>query len=68
MFKNHFDEKTQKWVTSETHEWTEDPSDSRLESGVVQNVPFENITKIITSLKDNQLFLSYKTFRRRSAA
>jgi len=61
LFQNHFDTDRQQWLTSETHEWTEDSSDFRLENPVVQNVPFNNIKKIIEPLEQNQPFISYKS-------
>lgn len=60
VFQNHFDTVSQQWVTSETHEWTEDPSDLRLEKPELKNIPFESIKKIIEPLQANQPFLTYK--------
>ena len=60
VFQNHFDPATQEWFTSETHEWTEDLVDYRLENPVVKNIPFANIKKIIEPLQANLPFLSYK--------
>ena len=60
VFQNHFDTDRQEWLTSETHEWTENPADRRIESNPhVTNLPFENIKKIIEPLQANQPFLSY---------
>ncbi|HTI11691.1 MAG TPA: response regulator [Puia sp.] len=61
VFQNHFDTASQQWLTSETHEWTEDPSDFRLERPEVKNIPFENIKKIVEPLQANLPFLSYKS-------
>lgn len=60
MFRNYFNEKEQKWFTSETHEWTEDPADMRISNSMVQDIPFDSIKKIIEPLQANQSFLSYK--------
>ncbi|HWK02232.1 MAG TPA: response regulator [Puia sp.] len=60
VFQNHFDMDQQQWLTSETHEWTENPADRRMESNpFVTNLPFESIKKIIEPLQANQPFLSY---------
>src|SRR5579871_124315 len=61
LFRNHFDEKEQRWFTGETHEWTENASDSRLESPTIKNIPFDNIQKIIEPLQANIPFISYKS-------
>ena len=61
VFQNHFDTASQQWLTSETHEWTEDPSDFRLERPEVKNIPFDNIKKIVEPLQANLPFLSYKS-------
>ncbi|HVM87442.1 MAG TPA: response regulator [Puia sp.] len=60
IFRNHFDEKNQEWLTSESHEWTEDPADLRLHKDVIQRIPFREIKKIIEPLKARQSFISYK--------
>jgi PAS domain S-box-containing protein len=60
VFQNHPDV-NHEWLTTEIHEWTEDPSDLRLEDPAVKNIPFENIKKIIGPLQLNQPFLSYKS-------
>ncbi|MDP4217126.1 MAG: response regulator [Bacteroidota bacterium] len=60
VFQNHFDQERNKWLTSEIHEWTEHPSDFRLDNPAIKNIPFENIRKIIEPLQLNQPFLSYK--------
>lgn len=61
VFQNHFDGEKQKWFTTEMYEWTEDPANLRLERPAVQNIPFENIIKIIEPLRAKQPFLSYKS-------
>jgi len=61
VFQNHFDTIRQEWLTTETHEWTENPADRRMESNpFVTNLPFENIKKIVEPLQANLPFLSYK--------
>jgi PAS domain S-box-containing protein len=60
VFTNYFNEEQQKWFTTQTHEWTEDPADMRLENPVIHNIPFENIKKIIEPLQANLSFISYK--------
>jgi len=61
LFSNHFDEINKRWFTTETHEWTEDISDMRLENPVIKNIPFDNIKKIIEPLLANQPFISYRS-------
>jgi PAS domain S-box-containing protein len=61
LFRNHFDETAQKWFTTETHEWTENPEDLRIDSPTIKNIPFDRIQKIIEPLKANQPFISYKS-------
>lgn len=60
LFRNHFDEKTRDWFTSETHEWTEDAADLRIHTDAIKNIPFKEIKKIIEPLKARQSFISYK--------
>src|SRR5580704_6076920 len=48
-------------MTSETHEWTEKPSDNRVANPVIRNIPFDNIKKIIAPLQQRQPFVSYKS-------
>lgn len=61
LFQNHFDPEQQQWLTSQTHEWTENPADRRMETNpFVTNLPFDSIKKIIEPLQANQAFLSYK--------
>ncbi|MBN8853260.1 MAG: hypothetical protein BGO55_13005 [Sphingobacteriales bacterium 50-39] len=61
VFQNHYDNATAKWLTTETHEWTEDPSDLRIDRDVIKNIPFENIKKIIEPLRAKKPFISYKS-------
>jgi len=61
LFQNHFDISQEKWFTSETHEWTEESSDFRLDNPAVKNIPFDNIIKIIEPLQRHQPFISYKS-------
>ena len=61
LFQNHFDRNTNTWSTTETHEWTEKPGDSRLDHAYMKEIPFENIKKIIEPLLDRQPFVSYKS-------
>jgi PAS domain S-box-containing protein len=61
VFQNHFDPVQQQWLTTETYEWTEDPANLRIERPVVQNIPFDNIKKIIEPLQAKQAFVSYKS-------
>jgi PAS domain S-box-containing protein len=61
VFQNHFDAVQQKWFTTETYEWTEDPQDMRLHKPNVVNIPFENIKKIIGPLLAKRPFVSYKS-------
>lgn len=62
IFQNHFDENLQQWLTTETHEWTDDAYAYRLTNPEinVKNIPFENIKKIIEPLQKRRPFLSYK--------
>jgi len=61
VFQNHFSAEQQKWLTSEIHEWTEDPFDLRFENPAVRNIPFDNIKKIVEPLQAGEPFLSYKS-------
>jgi PAS domain S-box-containing protein len=61
VFQNHLDKDNSKWLTSETHEWTENLTDFRMSNPDIKNIPFENIAKIIEPLQLNQPFLSYKS-------
>jgi len=60
LFRNHYNETEKKWFTSQTHEWTEDIADLRLDDLKMKNIPFENIKKIIEPLQANQPFISYR--------
>ena len=60
VFQNHYDTVHEQWLTSEIHEWTEDPADLRLDNPGVRNIPFENVRKIIEPLQARKPFLSYK--------
>ncbi|MBS1665787.1 MAG: response regulator [Bacteroidetes bacterium] len=60
LFRNHYDELKKTMVSSQTHEWTEDPADLRDSDPAIKNIPFDSIKKIITPLKANQPFLSYR--------
>jgi PAS domain S-box-containing protein len=61
VFQNHFNKEENQWVTSEIHEWTEKQSDNRVTSPNVQNIPFDNIIKIIEPLQNRHPFVSYKS-------
>jgi len=61
VFQNHFDVTQQKWFTTETYEWTEDPVDLRIHQPNVKNIPFDNIKMIIRPLLAKQPFVSYKS-------
>ena len=61
IFQNHFDKASNRWMTSQTHEWTERQSDIRQQNGTVYNIPFENIVKIIEPLQAKHPFVSYKS-------
>ena len=61
VFQNRFDAGQQKWFTTEIHEWTERPEDSRMENPAVKDLPFENIIKIIEPLRNRLPFVSYKS-------
>jgi PAS domain S-box-containing protein len=61
VFQNHPDKDNQTWLTSETHEWTENQADFRLDNNpTIKNIPFDNIIKIIEPLRLNQPFISYR--------
>ena len=60
MFTNYQNPADLQWYTSETHEWTEDPRDIRLNSADITNLPFSSIRKIIEPLQANQPFISYR--------
>ncbi len=62
IFQNHFSETQQQWLTSETHEWTDDEYAYRLTNPDVNvtNIPFEDIKKIIEPLQRRRPFLSYR--------
>src|ERR1700761_6603598 len=60
VFQNHLDKDDSKWLTSQTHEWTENLTDFRMTNPAIKNIPFESIVKIIEPLQANQPFLSYK--------
>jgi PAS domain S-box-containing protein len=66
IFQNHFSETQQQWLTSETHEWTDDEYAYRLTNPNVnvKNIPFESIKKIIEPLQKRRPFLSYKSDER----
>jgi PAS domain S-box-containing protein len=59
VFQNHFNAETQSWEASEINEWTESASFLRMHNPEMQNIPFQNIQKIINPLKQNQPFTSY---------
>ena len=61
VFQNHFNKEEGRWMTTETHEWTEQQSDNRQTSPTVRNIPFDNIKKIIEPLWQRQPFVSYKS-------
>ena len=61
VFQNHYDAAQQKWFTSEIHEWTERPTDFRLDNPAIKHIPFENIKKIIEPLREKQPFVSYSS-------
>lgn len=61
VFQNYFDVAAQKWLTTETYEWTEDPLNLRIDRPVIKNIPFENIKKIIEPLMAKRPFVSYKS-------
>jgi PAS domain S-box-containing protein len=60
VFQNHFNTETQGWEASEINEWAQNEAFSRLNMPEMQNIPFENIQKIILSLREKQPFVSYK--------
>ena len=60
LFRNHYDEGTKTMLTSLTHEWNEDVAEIRTSNPAMVNIPFDNIKKIISPLKANQPFLSYR--------
>ncbi len=60
LFRNHFNEAEQRWYTSETHEWTENPEDLRIDSPTIKNISFDSIKKIVSPLMANLPFISYK--------
>jgi PAS domain S-box-containing protein len=60
VFQNHFDHNTSMWFTEQINEWNENPTLSRKEDPRLNNIPFENIRKIIEPLQLNQPFVGYK--------
>jgi PAS domain S-box-containing protein len=61
IFQNHFDNGSQQWMTSQTHEWSEKPDDYRQHKEYMRNIPYDNIKKIVEPLQDHQPFVSYKS-------
>ena len=61
IFQNHFDTGSQEWMTSQTHEWTENAGDYRQNHAYMRNILFANIKKIVEPLQDHQPFVSYKS-------
>jgi PAS domain S-box-containing protein len=61
IFQNHFDKDQDCWMTTEIHEWTENPADNRVTNLTVHNIPFDNIKKIVEPLKNRHPFVSYKS-------
>ncbi len=61
VFQNHYNKEEGRWLTSESHEWTEQQSDNRQSNPIVHNIPFDNIKKIIEPLQQRQPFVSYKS-------
>ena len=60
VFQNHFSSETSSWHTNLINEWNENERYSRSKDMALQNIPFQNIIKIIEPLKLNQPFVSYK--------
>jgi PAS domain S-box-containing protein len=61
LFQNQFDKENKRWLTSQTHEWTEMPGDNRMDNPAIRNIPFEGIRKIVEPLLEKQPFVSYKS-------
>jgi PAS domain S-box-containing protein len=61
VFQNYFNKEESRWLTTETHEWTEKQMDNRIANPAIRNIPFESIKKIIEPLKERQPFVSYKS-------
>ncbi len=60
VFKNQFDAERNSAFTSLVNEWNEDESRNRLSQSRLRHIPFEDIKKIVTPLKQNQPFVSYR--------
>ena len=61
LFQNHFDNGSEQWMTSQTHEWSERPGDYRQHQAYMSNIPYDNIKKIVEPLQDHQPFVSYRS-------
>ncbi len=61
LFQNYHDVPNQCWLTTETHEWTEQPGDYRQTFEWMHNIPFDNIKKIIEPLQNHLPFVAYKS-------
>jgi PAS domain S-box-containing protein len=60
VFKNRFDESTEKWFTTITHEWNASQVLSRTENPDMVNLPFEVIEPIIRPMVEKRPFVSYR--------
>lgn len=61
LFQNYVDGATHRWMTSQTHEWTRKPADYRQHEAYMQDIPFENIIKIVEPLQRHLPFVAYKS-------
>ncbi len=61
IFQNHFDASTQRWLTSQSHEWSEHAEDYRQDQAYMRNIPYDHIKKIVEPLQDHLPFVAYKS-------
>lgn len=59
VFKNHFDEATNEWMTSEVNEWAEDPAHKTLGTPAMMNIPFSQAESFVRPLQNNQPYIWY---------
>ena len=60
IFKNGFDAENQRWYTGLMKEWNANAADNRLGNAEMLHLDFESIPSIISPLKENKPFESYR--------
>src|SRR6185312_14223208 len=60
IFKNGFDAENQRWYTGLMKEWNANAADNRLGNAKMLHLDFESIPSIISPLKENKPFESYR--------